>query len=289
AALMGGALPRLHEGVDIALAFAEHRALVRGQVHKVSTEEEAAQTGAASFHIAFELDEPARRQLTALLIAARAAKVTIKPPPTRRNRRYPVEWPVCLGTMRGALRGEVLDISRGGMFVRPAGTLALDTQVTFSAMLDDDADPVSGRSRVVRYINEADARTCGLAQGYGLKIVQMASLERERWTSFVARIERRAEKRVLIGASAGRLLELQSSLAAVGYVATGAAEPDALAALAGHARAVDACLLDASWLPQRVSASWAEGLFPARRVPCVTLHGDVRRARAALDQALSIV
>jgi hypothetical protein len=288
AALMASALPRLHDEIEIALAFAEHRALVRGPVHKVSTLEEIAQTGTAGFNVTFELDDPARRQLTALLTAARAAKVTIKPPPVRGNRRYHVEWPVCLGTHRGAIRADALDVSRGGMFVRPASPLVLDTHLSFSAVLDDGAGPVSGRARVMRFLNEADARNCGLAPGYGLKLTDMAELDRERWTGFLSRIEQRAEKRVLIGAAAGRLLELQTGLAAAGYIATGATEPDALVALASQERTADACLLDAEWLPPS-AAGWAAALFPARDMPCVTLRGDVRRARTALDQTLSIV
>ena len=115
AALLTGALPRLHDHVDVALSYAGHRALVRGAVGKVSTMTEAAQT----FSVAFELDQASRRQLTVLLTAARAANVTIKPPPPRATRRFVVEWPVCLGTMRGAMKAEALDISTTGMFVAP--------------------------------------------------------------------------------------------------------------------------------------------------------------------------
>jgi hypothetical protein len=66
-------------------------------------------------------------------------------------------------------------------------------------------------------------------------------------------------------------------------------EPDGLAALAAQERAVDACLLDAEWLPETVSLTWAQGLFAPLGVPCVYLQGDVGQARAALDQALAIV
>src|SRR5205814_256149 len=77
AALMSGALPRTGDHVDIALAFAEHRALVRGPVQKVSTKEETALTGTATFSVLFDLDDSGRRQLTQLLTAARTAHVTI--------------------------------------------------------------------------------------------------------------------------------------------------------------------------------------------------------------------
>ena len=111
AALMAVALPRVNDRVDVALAYAQHRALVRGAVQKVSTMREAETSGATMFSVSFELDDGSRRQLTALLTAARAANVTIKPAPPRGTRRYPVEWPVCLGTSRGAVRAEAFDVS----------------------------------------------------------------------------------------------------------------------------------------------------------------------------------
>ena len=290
AALLTSAPPRVDDRVDIALAFAELRAQVRGPVQKVSTREEAARRGAASFHVAFDLDEEARRRLTALLQAARAANITIKPPPPRGNRRYPVEWPVCLGTARGAIRAEALDVSREGMFVRQANALAPGASLSFSVVLDDSGGPVTGSSRVVRVMDEPSARSCGMAPGYGLHIVDMADADRDRWSGFLARVERRAERRVLIGAGAGRLRELQGGLAAAGYAVAGATDPAALVALASkEERAVDACLIDAAWAQPSRTSTWSERLFPTRNVPCVAMRGDVRRAREAIDQVLSIV
>jgi hypothetical protein len=289
ATLMAVALPRVDDRVDIALAYERHRALVRGVVAKVSTPEEAIASGATAFHISFELDDASRRQLTVLLTAARAAKVTIKPPASRGAPRYPVEWPVCLGTMRGAVRAEALDVSTDGMFVKPLHALALDVNLTFTVVLDDGLPPVSGRSRVVRNISEADARAVGLSPGYGLSIVDMAALDRERWCAFLARIEKRASKRVLIGAAPARLAELQGGLVSAGYTATGGSDPGAIAQLASAvARPVDAALIDAGWLAASGTASWVESLFSARNVPCVTMHGDARRARMAIDRLLSV-
>jgi hypothetical protein len=289
AALTAGALPRVHDRVDIALAYADLRATVRGRVHIVSTPEEVARRGAASFSVAFDLDERSRPQLTALLQAARAANVTIKPPPARLTRRYPVEWPVCLGTARGVVRAEALDVSRDGMFVRQSSALALDASLGFSVVLDDGDRPVSGLSRVVRVIDEDAARNCALASGYGLQIVEMSDIDRARWQAFLERIGRRAERRVLIGAAAGRLRELQGALAAAGYAVTGATDPEALVQLARRdERAVDACLIDAAWRPPDRTSTWSDTLFPARGVPCIALRGDVRRAREAIDQVLSI-
>src|SRR5678809_693046 len=92
---------------------------------------------------------------------------------------------------------------------------------------------------------------------------------RMRWLGFLARIERRAEKRVLIGASPERLAELQAGLAGCGYAVTGGADPGALVQLANaDTRPVDAALIDAGWLQNGAAASWVENLFSARAVPC---------------------
>ncbi|CAN5511965.1 hypothetical protein BH11MYX1_BH11MYX1_12510 [soil metagenome] len=175
AALLTGALPRLHDHVDVSLSFSGHRALVRGAVGKVSSMSEAAATGASTFSVAFDLDTAARRQLTALLTAAREQRVTIKPPPARATRRFVVEWPVCLGTMRGAMKADALDISTTGMFVRPVLALALETVLNFSAVLDDGGGPIAGRAKVVRELTEVEADSVGLAPGFGLSIVEMGA------------------------------------------------------------------------------------------------------------------
>jgi hypothetical protein len=290
AALMTGALPRVRDQVDLALSYAHHRALVRGAVAKVTTMREAQRTGAAGFSMEFELDAPSRRQLTALLTAARAANVTIKPPPARATRRFPVDWPVCIGTERGAMKAEALDVSAGGMFVQPAFPLAPEATLGFSLMLDDESAPIGGRARVVRHIGDALAYDVGIQAGYGLSIVEMNETDRLRWLGFLGRVERRAEKRVLIGAAPARLLELQAMLEACGYAVTGGSDPGALVQLARASdRPVDVVVLDAGWLPSGASASWVESLFSARDVPCVTLQGDTRRARITVDRILEVV
>jgi hypothetical protein len=289
ASLMAGALPRLNDHVDVALSYADHRALVRGPVKKVSTLEEAATSGAAGFSVSFELDDASRRQLTKLLTAARDAQVTIKPPPPRQARRFPVEWTVCLGTMRGAVRAEALDVSREGMFVKPVHALAIDSSVNFSTVLDDGGVAISGRAKVVREIDEVKARDFGLAPGYGLRVVDMAEADHARWMSFLQRIEQRADKRVLIGAAPSRLAELQTGLAAAGYAVTGGTDPGSLVQLASaEIRPVDAVLIDAGWITPGMSAAWIESLFSARNVPCLMIHGEARRARAAIDNLLAI-
>jgi len=290
ASLMSGVLPRMHDHVDLALAFGGSRALVRGEVARVSTAEEASSSGASSFALNFVLDDASRKQLTALLTSARAAHVTIKPPPARATRRFPVEWPISIGTPRGVVKADALDISSEGMFVRPLHALELETTLNFSAILDDMNAPAVGRAVVVRQITELEARSAGLSAGYGVKIVDMGDADRQRWQSFVHRVERRADKRVLIGAAPARLAELQSALAAAGYAVTGGTDPGALVQLASaDARPVDAALIDANWLQPGTGASWVESLFSARNVPCLTMHGDSRRARSAIDKLLAVV
>ena len=118
----------------------------------------------------------------------------------------------------------------------------------------------------------------------------MSDADRERWVAFVHRVERRADKRVLIGAAPARLAELQSALAAAGYAVTGGTDPGALVQLASSdARPVDAALIDANWLTPGAGASWVESLFSARNVPCLTMQGDSRRARPAIDKLLAVV
>jgi hypothetical protein len=290
AALLAGALPRVNDRVDVALTFGSFRAIVRGVVGKVSSMREAAQTGASTFTVAFELDDGSRRQLTTLLTAARDAKITIKPPPPRATRRFPVEWQVALGTIRGAVKATALDVSIQGMFVQPAVTLDVGSTLTFSIMLDDGTSPIAGRARVVRKIADAEAKDCGLLPGFGLLIVSMSEADRMRWLGFLARIERRADKRVLIGADPSRLAELQAGLASLGYAVSGGTDPGALVALASSdARPADAVLIDAGWLQNEASASLMENLFSARNVPCVTMQGEVRRARQAIDKLLEVV
>jgi len=71
---------------------------------------------------------------------------------------------------------------------------------------------------------------------------------------------------------------------------TGGTDPGAIAQLAnGDAHPVDAALVDAAWVADGPSPSWIESLFSARNVPCVTIHGDARRARVAIDRLLAVV
>jgi len=288
ATLLAGTLPRVADRIDITLAYADYRAFVRGAVDTISTMPEAVTSGTATFKVNFELDDESRRELTALLTAARAAKVTLKPLTLRRMRRYSVAWPICLGLVRGAVRADALDISTAGMFVRPLHALTLDENVTFTVVLDDGLVPVSGRSRIVRNQRASDANSMGRSPGYGLRIVDMAKADHERWSAFLARVEQRSARRVVIGASPARLAVLQRGLAAAGYVVTGSPDPRTIARLAStQAHPVDAALIDAGWLatPRETRV---EQLLLAHRVPSLRVHGDAKRARIEVDRLLAV-
>jgi len=172
AALMADVLPRIADHIDITLAYATYRAFVRGVVDTISTVPEAATSGTATFKVKFELDDGSRRELTVLLTAARAAKVTLKPLTLRCTRRYSVTWPICLGLARRAVRAEALDVSTGGMFVRPLHALTLDANVTKritrGGRRSFRASTAFGAARVDRRVPGAPRRAAERARGGGL-------------------------------------------------------------------------------------------------------------------------
>jgi len=95
---------------------------------------------------------------------------------------------------------------------------------------------------------------------------------------------------VFVAASATRLGELESGLVAGGYATTSGSEPSAIAQLvSAEARPMDAALIDATWLVTEGSTLWVESVFTSRKIPYVTVHGDARRARMAIDRLLSVV
>jgi len=290
ASLMTSALPRRDDWVDVALSYAGHHAVVRGKVDNVASSQGAAATGSSTFGVHFDLDTSSRRQLTALLTAARAAHVTIKPTPPRTFRRFIVEWPMCVGTTRGIIKAEAFDVSLRGMFVRPIVALEVGTTCTFSMVLDDGGPVVTGRARVVRQLNEQSATACGVCPGFGLSITEMTDISRQRWDSFIGRIERRAGKRVLVGAPPTRLAKLQAILSAAGYAVIGSDDPGSLVQMANaDSRPADAALLDSRWLVVGGLGSWVEHALSSRNVPCIRAQGDARGARTSVDELLRVL
>ena len=284
---LSGATPRLEDQVHIALAFGEHAALVRGKVTRLATSEQ--EKGAAGFAVTFELDHGSQAQLVALLTTARNAKITIKQAPARVGRRFPVEWPVTFGSTRGPIRADALDVSSAGMFVAPVRALELGNNMSFSIALDDGGAPVVGRVCVMRHVNEVEARRSSFAAGYGLAIDSLASGDAQRWSTFLARVAKRSDRRILVGASPHRLAELSAGLGAAGYSVTGGSDAGAFVHLAeSERRPVDAAVIDPDWAGGGPSGAWLEALLGARNVPCVSTHGDARRARAVVDRLLHV-
>jgi hypothetical protein len=287
--LVTGAPPRLGDSVHVALGFGNHGALIRGTVYHVTSAADAMSTGSAGFAVRFpSYASPGRTQLVELLTHARAAGVTIKPPPPRAAVRFPVCWPVQLSTPQGGFSADALDVSRAGLFVATTRALSPGDEVTFGVPLDDGDAPMTGRARVVRRLSEADAGPRGLQAGYGLAIVDMAEPDRRQWAGFLDRVRRRTEKRVLVGASPTRLEELTAGLTAAGYTVTAGSDPGVLVRLADlEPRPPDAAVIDVS-LSAMGPGNWLEHVFTARQVPCVTVRGDGKRTRCVVDRLLQV-
>jgi len=287
--LVTGALPRAGDTVHIALGFRGAGAMISGNVYHVTTVEDAAGTGSSGFAIRFP-QEPStqREQLVALLRRARAAGVTIKPPPARVAVRFPVHWPVRLGTRFGGITAEAQDVSTGGMFLVVERELP-DGDLRFQLPLDNDDAAISGRARTVRRVTDQMAMARGLSKGYGLLIVELSDLDERRWTCFLERVRRRSERRVVIGARGPRFDALMQSLTSAGYVVSGAGDAaEVLRLAAADSRPPDGALIDSSLLAhherRRLESALAERgvrvISSAREEPA--------RARAVIDRMLGI-
>lgn len=289
AQLAAVSLPRAGDLVYLALGFGDCEVALRGEASHVSDEVEAQSGGAAFFQVRFLLDELVREQLYGLLLRARQAKAQMLPPPPRKSRRSAVVWPIMLATPRGSIRAELLDLSERGLFVAPLRELELEGNIGFSLVLDDQSTSVSGRAQVVRRVLAPEAKSRGLRSGYGLELTDLAGSHRQPWERFVARVRRRAGRRVLIGAPSARFDELASGLVAVGYAVHGAVEPASVATLAeADRRPPDVAVLDVEWAAAGGEAAWIEALLAARGIRCVTSHGDPRRAYGEVDRLLGV-
>lgn len=289
AQLAAVSLPRAGDAVHLALGFGELTVAVRAEVSHVADEAEAQVVGAAFFQVKFALDDVVREQLYGLLLRARSANAQLLPPPPRASRRTAVTWPLMLATPRGSIRAEMLDVSELGLFVHPLRELELEGNIGFSMVLDDQVTSISGRVQVVRHLPAAEAKQRGLRAGYGVELTDLAGSHRQPWERFVARVRRRAARRVLVGAPAARFDELAGGLAAVGYAVIGAIEPASAAQLAeAERRPPDAAVMDGEWMAAGAQASWLESILTARGVRCLTCHGDPRRAYGELDRLLGV-
>ncbi len=285
--LVTGAPPRLNDDVHVALELGGLSAVVRGTVYHVTTARDAAETGSSGFAVRFPVEQgPTRERLIELLQRARTDGVVIKPPPSRTSVRFPVRWPVELRGPDGTY-GDALDVSLNGLFIRPQSPLR-DHMVTAVVPIDVGDPPIELRARVARAITSADATTRGLTAGYGLEIVDMSDGDRVRWSRFLARVERRAAKTVLVGAAPRRLEAIARALTDAGYAVSSSADAGALVRMADGPTLPDVAVIDESLLEQGVSAQWLEQMFTQRQVPCITVKGDANRARLVVDRLLAV-
>lgn len=281
--------PRLGDAVHVSLSFGGRTALMRGTVYHVTSAEDALSTGASGFAVRFpEYACPARQRLVEVLLAARNAGITVRPPPSRASVRFPVRWPVHLAGAPGPFRGEAHDVSSGGFFVATPQALDVGAEIRFAMPLDVADAPVEGRARVAR-VQGAEAAARGIAGGFGLQILDMDGPHRGAWAAFLARVRRRSEKRILVGAAPERLGELVSGLGAAGYAVTAGSDPGVLMRLAElDPNPPDAAVIDGELAHAAAPSGWLEQVFTARQVHCITVHGDVSHARSLVDRALLV-
>ena len=94
---------------------------------------------------------------------------------------------------------------------------------------------------------------------------------------------------MLVGAAPGRVEELAAGLNAAGYTVTAGSDLGLLMRVAE----LDPCppdlaVIDAEFDQNSAPSGWIEQVFAARSVQCVTVRGDVRRARSLVDRALLV-
>ncbi|HUH01328.1 MAG TPA: PilZ domain-containing protein, partial [Kofleriaceae bacterium] len=285
--LVTGALPRPGDVVHLALGFRGTGAMISGSVYHVTTVEDAAHTGSSGFAVRFDSDDtPERRQLTELLKRARSAGVTIKPPPPRVAVRFPVEWPVRIGTRIGGIRGAALDVSSGGMFLCTERELTSD-EIVFRMPLDNLDAGITGRARPVRRVDDQMALERGLHRGYGLIIVELSDLDERRWTCFLERVRRRSERRILVASARTRGRELTDGLRSSGYAVSLACDHTAVfELLRTGSRPPDVAVIDPSFVADVADRRRIESALATLAVPQVTPPSAVAEARTAVDRML---
>ncbi|MCA9677690.1 MAG: PilZ domain-containing protein, partial [Myxococcales bacterium] len=281
--------PRLGDAVHVSIGFAGKTALVRGTVYHVTSAEDALSTGASGFAVRFpEYACPPRQRLIEVLLAARHAGVTVRPPPNRTSVRFPVRWPVQLAGAMAAFRAAAHDVSSGGFFIATERAIDVGTEVQFAVPLDVNEVPVEGRARVAR-VQGSEVAARGIPGGVGMQIVAMDGVHRAAWDQFLGRVRRRSEKRILVGATPERLDSLVTGLGSAGYAVTAGSDPGVLMRLAElDPNPPDAAVIDVELEQRHAASGWLEQVFAARQVQCLTVQGDVIKARAMVDELLLV-
>jgi hypothetical protein len=285
-----GAPPRLQDDVHVAFGLDRLGTVMRGTVAHVTSAEDA-QSGACGFGVLFPaFDSPARRQLLDLLREARSQGIVLTPPPPRRHVRFPVRWPAhfILPNHRGVSL-PVLDVSNSGLFVATLESLP-STTLEFYLPTEQPDTPIHGCARVVRQVPWSMACARGLSSGFGLEILDFSGVDCARFDNFVARVGRRVQRRIVVGASQARTEELVTALAAAGYTVTGSSDPNAIIKLAEcEPRPPDAAVIDSSLPLQLPTMRRLEQLLATREVPMISIAGEPpARARAVVDDLLRV-
>ncbi len=283
-----GAPPGPGDAVRIALRFAGEHATLSGVVHRITTAEEAGRTGASGFALRFPpVASAEREQLVSLLRHARAAGVTIKPPPPREAVRFPLNWPVRIGTSRQGFTAEARDVSLTGMFVATGKTLPTG-EVVVRVPLDNREAAVCGRARIARHLDRDTAIRRGLHSGYGLAFLDLVC-DDDRYAGFLSRVRLRTQKRVLIGAALDRLGTLCATLAGVGYTVSGGSDAETLVQLLHRHAPPDVAIIDASFASRGPHRNQLAQLFASREVPSIASAGEAaQQTRVVVDQLLGV-
>jgi hypothetical protein len=230
-------------------------------------------------------DATTQHSLEMLLRAAHSARISIKPPPPRAARRYPVSWPIRIATGEGFLSTCALDLSASGLFFACEDELDTD-EVFFLFPIDLFDAPVAGRARVCRRVNPAMARRRGLEAGYGVQISSADTEDMLRYRKFLSRIGKRSKKRVVVAAAPDRARQLSTSLVAAGYTVTSGTDPEALVKLSEN----DPCPPDAALVDRSIATlddSWLRGIWSKHNIPYIAVDKEApENARALVDQTL---
>jgi hypothetical protein len=274
-----GTPPRRGDVVDLELRACGIVLLIRSTVVGVATGDAAAALGASGFGARFLIaGETERRQLEEILRVLGSDKLrSLEPPPRRRAARYPVHWPVFVRSPKCRANLRALDVSRHGMFVGcDDSTCPLEGSVHVTVPIDDGGTPILATARVARAIPDELARTRGLRSGIGIEFTALSQRDEQRFAAFVGRVGRRAEREVVVGASASRLGELTTALSAAGYCTTGVSDATGLVErAAAGSRVPDLVVLDSSLVrenPRAIHA--ARRALAVRLVRLVTIDGD---------------
>lgn len=270
--------PRRGDLVDLEIIGAGHKLELRSTVVGIATGDAASALGTsgfgARFLIASEMD---RRTLEAILRAVGPDKLrALDPPPRRRAARYPVHWPVQIRGAQGRISRDALDVSRHGLFVSCGDDCQAEGAVHMTIPIDDHGTPVLATGRVARAIPDDLARRRGLERGIGIEITAISARDDQRFGAFVARVGRRAEREVVVGATPARVNELTTALSAAGYCASGVSDAQSLV----HRTATATRLPDLVLIDSSLTREDSRGVQAARRalavrvVALMSIDGD---------------